>query len=57
MDELVEAGTLEDYTSTGTALDRELAQIQTGNQVEAELARLRGEIGSGEKKELEKESK
>jgi phage shock protein A len=57
MDELVEAGTLEDYTSTGTALDRELAQIQTGNQVEAELARLRGEIGSGGKKELEKESK
>jgi phage shock protein A len=57
MDELVEAGTLEDYTSTSTALDRELAQIQTGNQVEAELARLRGEIGSGEKKELEKESK
>jgi phage shock protein A len=56
MDELVEAGTLEDYTSTGTALDRELAQIQTGNQVEAELARLRGEVGSGAKKELEKES-
>jgi phage shock protein A len=57
MDELVEAGTLEDYTSTGTALDRELAQIQTGNQVDAELARLKGEVGSGQKKELEKESK
>jgi phage shock protein A len=56
VDELVAAGTLEDYTSSGTALDRELAQIQAGNQVESELARLRGEIGSGEKKELEKES-
>jgi phage shock protein A len=56
VDELVAAGTLEDYTSSGTTLDRELAQIQAGNQVDAELARLKGEVGSGEKKELEKES-
>src|SRR5919108_1075310 len=54
VDELVAAGTLEDYTTSGTELDRELAQIQAGNQVEAELARLKGEVGSGEKKEIER---
>jgi phage shock protein A len=54
VDELVAAGTLEDYTTSGTELDRELAQIQAGNQVEAELARLKGEVGSGQKKEIER---
>jgi phage shock protein A len=55
VEELVEAGTLEDFTSGGeTALDRELAQIQAGNQVEQELAKLKSEVGPGEKqKELE----
>ena len=53
VDELVEAGTLEDYTETGSQLDRELAAIQSGNQVEADLARLKREVGSGEKKEIE----
>ena len=57
VDELVEAGTQEDYTSTGTALDRELAQISTSQQVDADLARLRGELESGGKKELEEEKK
>ena len=49
IDELVAAGSLEDYTSGGTQLDRELAQISSSNQVEADLARLKGELGSGEK--------
>lgn len=56
VDELVESGALEDFTSTESSLDRELAQITAGNQVDAELARLKGELGSGEKKELEEES-
>jgi phage shock protein A len=56
VDELVAAGTLEDYTSSETALDRELASISAGNQVDAELARLKGELGSGKHKELEGES-
>jgi phage shock protein A len=53
IDELTEAGTLEDFTSSSDALDRELGQISTGKQVEDDLARLKGELGSGEqKKEL-----
>jgi phage shock protein A len=53
VDELVEAGTLEDF-SGGSELDRELAQIATGSQVDEELARLKGELASGGKaRELE----
>jgi phage shock protein A len=53
VDELVEAGTLEDFTG-GTELDRELAQIATGSQVDEELARLKGELeAGGKKRELE----
>jgi phage shock protein A len=56
VDELVESGTLEDYTSTGTALDRELEQISATRQVDEELARLKGELESGgAQKELEAE--
>src|ERR671910_345644 len=43
VDELVEAGTLEDYTG-GTQLDRELATLSAGSQVDADLARLKGEL-------------
>jgi len=57
VDELVESGTLEDYTSSGTQLDRELAQVSAQSQVDADLERLKGELSSGEKqKELEKET-
>src|ERR671919_1444363 len=45
IEELVDAGTLEDFTAGDkTALDRELEQLQAGNQVEQELARLKGEV-------------
>jgi phage shock protein A len=54
VDELVAAGTLEDYTSSGTELDRELAQISASQQVDADLARLKGELDAGgQQKELE----
>jgi phage shock protein A len=53
IDELTEAGTLDDLTSSSDALDRELSQLSAGKQVDDELARLKGELGSGEeKKEL-----
>jgi phage shock protein A len=56
-DELIEAGTLEDFTG-GTQLDRELASLTTQSQVDADLARLKGELGAGEaQKELEEEKK
>jgi phage shock protein A len=48
IDELVASGALEDYTSGDTQLDRELSQIGQSNQVEADLARLKGELGPGE---------
>jgi phage shock protein A len=54
VDELIEAGTLEDFTSGETQLDRELAQISSSQEVDADLARLKSEIGKGEEqKQLE----
>jgi len=55
IEELVESGTLEDVTGGDrTALDRELAELQASNQVDQELARMKGELGTGERqKELE----
>jgi phage shock protein A len=54
VDELVAAGTLEDFSSDQTALDRELAQLTSQSDVESDLARLKAEIGPGEKrKEIE----
>jgi phage shock protein A len=55
VDELIAAGTLEDFTTGGESqLDRELAQMSSQQQVEADLERLKAEVGAGEeKKELE----
>jgi phage shock protein A len=44
VDELVAAGTLDDFTSGETQIDRELAQIGASSQIDADLARLRGEL-------------
>ena len=53
MDELIASGTLEDFTSDSTPLDRELEQISSQSEVDAELARLKGELGAGaERKEI-----
>src|SRR5215207_8519863 len=56
MEELIEAGTLEDFTAGDqTQLDRELAQISAGKQVDAELERLKAEVGAGgAQKELDR---
>jgi phage shock protein A len=54
VDELIEAGTLEDFTSDKTQLDRELEALASSSQVDAELEKLKAEVGAGEKqKELE----
>jgi phage shock protein A len=48
IDELTASGALEDYTATGgDDIDRQLAQISEGTQVDDELAKLKAEIGSG----------
>jgi phage shock protein A len=48
VDELTEAGTLQDFTSTDDDIDRQLKQISQSGQVDAELAKLKAEVGSGE---------
>jgi phage shock protein A len=56
VEELIEAGTLEDFTAGDQSqLDRELERISAGQQVDAELERLRTEVGAGSgQKELER---
>jgi phage shock protein A len=56
VEELVAAGTLEDFTASGeSSLDRELAALTSDAQVDSELERMKAELGAGggEKKELE----
>src|SRR6266540_3708924 len=53
MDELIASGTLEDFTSDKTQLDRELAQMSSQSQVDSDLERLKAEVGKGdEQKQL-----
>ncbi len=47
IEELTAAGTLEDYTSQGDDIDRQLAQLSEGNQVDDELAKMKAELGTG----------
>ena len=54
IDELTTSGALEDFTSDQTQLDRELGQLASQSQVDDELAKMKAEVGSGEKqKELQ----
>src|SRR5215213_9388008 len=49
VDELVEAGTLEDFSAGGeTPLDRELAALASSSEVDADLERLKAEVGAGQ---------
>lgn len=51
VEELEKAGTFEDLTQLGSGqddIDRELAQIGAGAQVDDELAKMKAELGSGE---------
>jgi phage shock protein A len=48
IDELTTAGALEDFTSSGDDIDRQLAQISQGGQVDDELAKMKAELGKGE---------
>ena len=53
VEELTESGALQDYTAQGDDIDRQLAAISQGGQVDDELAKLKAELGQGEeKKEL-----
>jgi phage shock protein A len=53
LDELVDTGALPDYTG-GDDLDRQLAQLSSGDSVDAQLAAMKAQLGSGEEpKQLE----
>ena len=47
VDELTTSGALEDFTSQGDDLDRQLAQVSQAGQVDEELAKLKAELGQG----------
>ena len=47
IDELTKAGALEDFTSSGDDIDRQLREIQQTGQVDAELEKLKAELGTG----------
>ena len=54
IDELTTSGALEDFTSDQTQLDRELGALASKSQVDDELAKMKAEVGPGEKqKELQ----
>jgi phage shock protein A len=55
IDELTAAGSLQDFTSSGDDIDRQLSQIQQSGQVDDELAKMKAELGQGDgpSKELE----
>jgi phage shock protein A len=55
VEELVEAGTLEDFTTGGDQIDRELAQLSSSSQVDSELEQMKAELAAGgEKKGIER---
>ena len=57
IDELTASGSLQDLTSSGDDIDRQLAEISQGGQVDDELAKMKAELGKGEDppKEIEGE--
>ena len=57
IDELTATGSLQDLTSSGDDIDRQLAEISQGSQVDDELAKMKAELGKGEDppKEIEGE--
>jgi phage shock protein A len=57
IDELTTSGSLQDLTSSGDDIDRQLAEISQGSQVDDQLAKMKAELGKGEDppKELEGE--
>jgi phage shock protein A len=48
IDELTKAGALEDFTTSGDDIDRQLKEIQQTGQVDDELAKMKAELGQGD---------
>ena len=48
VNELVDTGAIDDLTAPpGSDLDAQIAALTAGNQVDAEMAKLKAEVGSG----------
>jgi phage shock protein A len=48
VEELTASGAFDDFTAQGDDIDRELAALSQGTQVEDDLAKLKAELGQGE---------
>ena len=48
VEELTASGALEDYTSSGDDIDRQLKEISQSSQVDDELAKMKAELGQGD---------
>lgn len=55
LDDLVETGALSDMSGGGDDIDRQLAQLGSGNEVDAQLAAMKAQLGQTEQKQLEAE--
>jgi phage shock protein A len=53
LDDLVETGALSDMSGGGDDIDRQLAQLGSGNEVEAQLAAMKAQLGHTDQKQLE----
>ncbi len=58
VEELSASGALDDFTSSGDDIDRQLQQISQSGQVDDELAKMKAELGAGDEpaKQIEGES-
>lgn len=52
IDQLADSGVLDDVTLSGDSLDRELAELTAGQNVDVELEAMRRQLGSGDAKQL-----
>jgi phage shock protein A len=53
LDDLVETGALSDMSGGGDDIDRQLAQLGSGNEVDAQLAAMKAQLGHTDQKQLE----
>ena len=53
LDDLVETGALSDMSGGGDDIDRQLAQLGSGSEVDAQLASMKAQLGHTDQKQLE----
>jgi phage shock protein A len=53
LDDLVETGALSDMSGGGDDIDRQLSQLGSGSEVDAQLAAMKAQLGQTDQKQLE----